>query len=105
MNLFQDLSDAQLDELHNLVGPVTVTKDNAVELAARALIMLIKAGVLNEKNKRWDSDPENRAELARLWTENAKMSKLLSRACGEGEPLTADEVAYLERFDDTAPSR
>jgi hypothetical protein len=72
------------------VGYVKVTGDNAVELAAR--IMLVKAGLANERKERaeaWRRDPVKRAEFERMMAENQKMSELLSRACGYGEPLTA----------------
>jgi hypothetical protein len=80
------------------VGYVKVTEDNAVKLAARTFIMLVKAGVANELEERRQArlrDPEYIAQRDRSLAEFEKTSQLLSRACGYGEPLTADEEAWL----------
>jgi len=93
LELFQALSYDQLIELEKLVSYVEVPGENAVEVAARAVVMLIKAGVDYESKAR--RAPVRRSpETHRLAAESKKMSELLTRLT-EGEPLTADEAAFM----------
>ena len=49
--MFRDLSDAQLAEVHRTLA-VTITANNAVELAARLFILMTRAEVITEMAKR-----------------------------------------------------